>query len=168
MYGHYAAPAAALACALTITSLRRLRRYGGAVGRLLVRTAVAVFVLWSLMWWIGFFGWQQNSNSWQVRRSQIEHQVAQNPGKHLIIVRYRDHNVHEEWVYNGADLTEAKVIWARELDEATNRHLLDHYSDRKIWLVRPDDPDTSAVRLADRPELHIESVAYPTMHDTPP
>lgn len=60
-------------------------------------------------------------------------------GKHLMIVRYElRHDPGDEWVYNGADLDGPPVVWARELDPASNRKLLDYFADRKAWLVEPD------------------------------
>jgi hypothetical protein len=61
------------------------------------------------------------------------------PGKQLVIVRYSpDHNSLDEWVYNAADIDGAKVIWAREMNAANDFELIDHYKDRKVWLVQPD------------------------------
>jgi hypothetical protein len=74
-----------------------------------------------------------------IERAQIESRLEQMPGKQLVIVRYSlDHNSLDEWVYNTADIDSAKVIWAREMDSANDLELIDHYKDRKVWLVQPD------------------------------
>jgi len=67
------------------------------------------------------------------------------------------HNVHEEWVYNGANLEDAPVIWARDLGEKKDRALLEHYKGRKAWILNPDrdverKPDGS-LRFTPRPYL---------------
>jgi len=66
------------------------------------------------------------------------------PGNHLIMVRYEkdNHNIHDEWVYNGAEIDEAKVLWARELDAEQNAKLFAYFKERKIWLVTPDSDNT--------------------------
>jgi hypothetical protein len=65
-------------------------------------------------------------------------------GKHLIIVRYEPfHNYDDEWVFNGADIDAAKVVWARELDPQQNRKLFAYFKDRKIWLFTPDTDNTN-------------------------
>ena len=62
------------------------------------------------------------------------------PGKHLVMVRYYDnHNPHEEWVYNDADINGSKILWARELDAQQNAKLFAYFKDRQIWLVNPDE-----------------------------
>ena len=72
-------------------------------------------------------------------RAAIARKLSQTPGKHLIVVRYQeDHNVHDEWVYNGAEIDTAKVLWARELDAGQNAKLFAYFKDRQIWLVEPD------------------------------
>ena len=63
------------------------------------------------------------------------------------MVRYGEgHNIHEEWVFNGADLDGAKVLWARELDDKEqNAKLLAYYSGRTVWLVQPDEDPSEIV-----------------------
>jgi hypothetical protein len=62
------------------------------------------------------------------------------------MVRYdkdsNNHNIHDEWVYNGAEIDSAKVLWARELDAEQNAKLLAYFKDRTIWLVTPDTDNT--------------------------
>jgi hypothetical protein len=60
------------------------------------------------------------------------------------MVRYEkdNHNIHDEWVYNGAEIDNAKVLWARELDSQQNAYLFAYFKDRKIWLVTPDGDNT--------------------------
>jgi hypothetical protein len=75
-----------------------------------------------------------------VSRVAIEKKLEHTAGKHLILVRYSEdeHNIHDDWVYNGAEIDGAKVLWARELDAEQNLKLLDYFKDRKVWIVTPD------------------------------
>lgn len=76
------------------------------------------------------------------------------PGKHLVIVHYTadDHNIHDEWVYNGADIDNAKLIWARELTPEQNAKLLSYFKDRHVWWVDPDNDNTELVPYPPKPE----------------
>jgi hypothetical protein len=83
--------------------------------------------------------------------------LSRTPGKHLILVRYEeDHNIHDEWVYNGAEIDTAKVLWARELGAQQNANLFAYFKDRQIWLVAPDTDNTKVVPypLAAAPPVH--------------
>jgi hypothetical protein len=76
-------------------------------------------------------------------RTAIANKLKQTPGKHLIIVRYtEDHNIHDEWVFNGAEIDDAKVLWAREINPEQDAKLLTYFKDRKIWLATPDTDNT--------------------------
>jgi len=71
------------------------------------------------------------------------------PGQQLAIVRYKpDHEVLDEWVYNDPDIDASKVVWARELDPADNKRLIDYYRNRTVWLI---EPDTTPVAVSPYP-----------------
>src|SRR5216684_5677232 len=84
-------------------------------------------------------------------RVAIAENLQRTPGKHLIMVRYdkdsNNHNIHDEWVYNGAEIDNAKVLWARELDAEQNAKLLAYFKDRQIWLLEPDTDNTELIPL---------------------
>jgi hypothetical protein len=70
-------------------------------------------------------------------------------GRHLVLVRYSpQHNVHYEWVYNGADIDSSDIVWARDVSAEQNRLLQDYYRDRRVWLLEPDseDPILTSIR----------------------
>jgi len=144
---HYAAPLTCVVFALAVQAIRYMRTVriawrpaGVALARaivlLLVSDAginVARGICDPLLWPC------QGDPSRAAIATKLEH----TPGKHLIIVRYdEDHNIHDEWVYNGAEIDSAKVLWARELDREQNAKLFDYFKDRKVWLVTPDSDNT--------------------------
>ncbi len=58
---------------------------------------------------------------------------------HLVIVRYTTwHNALQEWVYDRADIDDAKTVWAREIPGVSMQPLLDYFRGRDVWLVEPD------------------------------
>jgi len=66
--------------------------------------------------------------------------------RHLVIVRYSARHVpDDEWVYNEADIDQARVVWAREMDAVKNRELLQYFADRRVWLLEVDAADPSFV-----------------------
>jgi len=61
------------------------------------------------------------------------------PGAQLVLVRYqRNHDPQLDWVYNGADIDHAKIVWARDMGADQNEELLRYYKDRRIWLLEAD------------------------------
>jgi hypothetical protein len=72
------------------------------------------------------------------RAREVE-RIRSLPGKHLVIVRHAaDRQSLFEWVWNNADIETDKVILARELDDASNQRLIEHYAGRKLWLLSID------------------------------
>jgi hypothetical protein len=134
---HYAAPVTGLLAYLVIQGWRRLRlvRPGWrAVGPGLV---VVVLLVWGFS--LRFALSSDHREGWFQDRARLVEELERIPGQHLVLVRYRpDHEAHCEWVYNGADLEGARVIWARELGEERDRCLREHYSGRAVWLLEAD------------------------------
>jgi hypothetical protein len=144
---HYAAPITCVLFLLIVQAVRHLRTMrwrsrpiGIALSRALMLCLVidtSVFVARGIcdpLFW---------TCEGDPSRAAIAKTLEHTPGKHLILVRYTDdHNIHDDWVYNGAEIDGAKVLWARELDKEQNAKLLDYFKDRKIWLVTPDTDNT--------------------------
>jgi hypothetical protein len=78
--------------------------------------------------------------SWAAQRAAVVREFNAKPGQHLIFVRYApNHNQFQEWVYNGYDLENGKVLWAREMaDPLKNRELVEHYPGCTVWLLEAD------------------------------
>ncbi len=56
-----------------------------------------------------------------------------------MLVRYgTNHDPLLDWVYNGADVDHAKIVWARDMGTEQNEELLRYYSDRSVWLLDAD------------------------------
>ena len=153
---HYVAPFVAAFYAIGLQAMRHLRLWrpeGRPVGRAMVRLTVLSCVAlaglrlvaeplhlnppewppsnWNFTW----FG----PLHYGAERAQIEARLERMPGGQLAIVRYSSsHYPLDEWVYNSADIDQSKVIWARDAGLAGNLALIDHYPDRKVWLVEPD------------------------------
>jgi hypothetical protein len=79
-------------------------------------------------------------------RASIETQLEGMIGKQLVLVRYSpDHYSMDEWVYNGADIDAAKVVWARDMNPVDNLEVIRFYGDRTVWLVQPDQPQSMLI-----------------------
>ena len=84
-------------------------------------------------------GWGFGPESHGTDRAAIQQALNDVPGKHLVLVRYKpDHDSMFEWVYNAPDIDNSKVIWAHDMDAASNAELIRYYHDRDVWLVQPD------------------------------
>ena len=149
-FAHYAAPFTCVIVALLVQSIRHLRTITVAnwpFGRWLSRAAILLLLIETISYSVRH---QCDPVAWTCKgdtsRAAIQNHLSHEPGKHLIIVRYEpDHNIHDEWVYNGADIDAAKVLWARELDEPQNVKLLAYFKDRTAWLVEPDSDNTELI-----------------------
>jgi hypothetical protein len=146
-FPHYGAPLTAAVYVLLLQCLRHLRQHRQ-VGLALVRLAPLVCLMlagirvyaapmglaihrWPSMWY--------GTEPLGLPRAAVVAQLETIPGKQLAIVRYGPHRApFDEWVYNRADIDGSKVVWARELDEATNPELVRYFHDRQVWLVEPD------------------------------
>jgi hypothetical protein len=153
-YVHYAAPATSLLLALTLQGLRHVRcwRLGRKrVGLFLVRSIPAIcLILVALRIVASSAPHEWNASrpaQWcctdvgNFERERLIAKLEEMGGLHLVMVRYKqNHNYHEEWVYNAADIDSAKVIFAREMDPVSDREIEEYFKDRQAWLAEPDVP----------------------------
>jgi hypothetical protein len=70
-------------------------------------------------------------------RSEIARELDGLPGQHLVFVPQE--RFEREWVYNGADLEAAHVVWARMLDPEKDALLRQHFAGRMAWSVSGDE-----------------------------
>ena len=140
---HYAAPLTCIFYGLLVQAIRHLRtmrvsslHFGVALSRVIVLLLVldtGTNLCYRVCDALAF------SCGRKLDRAMLVEKLRHMEGKHLIIVRYAEfHNYDDEWVFNGADIDAAKVVWARELDAQQNGKLFAYFKDRKIWLVTPD------------------------------
>ena len=140
---HYAAPATAVVLLVVVEGLRVLRRWqwrGKDAGALVVAIVFVGCAVFPARPAAGKEGGDGDA------RASIVHQLESTGGRHLVVVRYRlNHDPGDEWVYNGADIDSARVVWAREMDPRSNRALLRYFADRRAWMV---EPDVAPVRIS--------------------
>ena len=165
-YYHYAAPVCGLTLFAMLQGMRRLRGYqwrGRPVGLSLFRFTLALVCVSFLASAIGGAMHPTAIVIASTTRSRILERLRKVAGKHLVLVRYGpEHSFHEGEIYNAADIDRSPVVWARELDAASNNALLRYYSGRKTWLLEPDEEPYRFTRLnqaeISQPALRISAI----------
>jgi hypothetical protein len=139
---HYAAPIAGLMYVRFMQTLSRL--YGWRPANQPIGFAVAVFFVtlccYQFVDTLNFFvRYRPPVSQFTVRRADVMRQLERQPGKQLVLVRYVEkHNIHEEWVYNRADIDASSIVWAREMSPQQDAELLDYFHDRRVWVLEAD------------------------------
>jgi hypothetical protein len=148
---HYAAAVTSLILALVLQSMRHLRvwRWEGRPTGLFLSRALPVLMVATLGLALRaaisrspiHFVWDaERLTETRLHRSDVLAQLESEEGTQLAIVRYTSaHQVRDEWVYNGADIDGAKVIWARDMGATKNQELIDYFKNRRVWLVEADE-----------------------------
>jgi hypothetical protein len=135
---HYAAPVIALNYFFVVTAMRLWLRRDRRIGQFIFWLVPILAILGigkSLYETIK----ENNSTAWHIQRAQLLKQLKQEDGKHLIVVSYgAEHSVHDEWVYNGADIDGAKVIFARAIKNTQDCQLVEYFKSRRIWTLNID------------------------------
>jgi hypothetical protein len=150
-HSHYVAPGTCLVYALVLGAMRSLRSWrwrqkpvGLAITRTVPLIAGALLLLcavpslrprdlWPATWC------SPASSTLMLDRARMLAMLQQEPGRHLVIVKYSAaHSPYLEWVYNRADIDAAKVVWAHDMGREQNAELIRYFQGRQIWLVEPD------------------------------
>jgi len=142
-FPHYAAPTTSVLYLVIVQAIRHLRTIRPARRPLGATLSWAIVILLAVDIGISVEHRICDPLEWTCQgdpsRAIIARDLAKAPGKHLVVVSYDpDHNLHDEWVYNGAEIDSAKVIWARDIDPVQNAKLFNYFEDRHIWFVYPD------------------------------
>lgn len=152
---HYAAPATAALWIASLEGLRRLRILARRLGRVPAGPVVAVVVTVAIAFaarlaapTLGLSvaawppAWYSTVRFQDFTRAALDSELRARGGRHLVFVRYAPgHSPHLEWVFNGADLAGAPVLWARSMGGAADAALARHEAGRSVWLLEPDaDP----------------------------
>jgi hypothetical protein len=73
-------------------------------------------------------------------RAQLLARLIHSGGRHLVFVRYKPiHLFTDEWVYNGADIDGARVVWARDMRTVRKEELVRYFKDRHVGLLEADE-----------------------------
>ena len=154
-FAHYGAPLTCVILALLLLAMRRVRQWqwqGQPTGRFLSRAvplgcALLLIVRWSASslhlpvtpdWPPTWY----NAKAVETDRARMFGQLQALPKGQLVFVRFAPRSKSGfDWVYNRADIDNAKVVWAADMGAARNQELIDYFRGRQVWLAEPDrDP----------------------------
>ncbi len=152
-FPHYSAAVTVLIVLVIIQCLRQMRTSGPA-GLFLARALPAVCVASLLIAVCGRLIEPalplQLSGIERLWASEFAHDTArerfvpaleQERGRQLVFVRYEpfDGRKEFEWIYNRADIANAKIIWIRgSRDPKEDLQVINRFSGRKLWVAEPD------------------------------
>jgi hypothetical protein len=140
LHTHYVAPVAGAMTLLAVQGLRILRLWkpsGRPAGAVIAASILAVSGLYLLVPLTRALAGPAREAT---PRTKIVEQLERQGGQHLVLVRYPPgHSSHEDWVYNRADIDQAKIVWASDMDPESNRRLARYFSGRRFWrLLLPE------------------------------
>jgi hypothetical protein len=142
---HYFAPGTALLYLILVQGMRHLRFWKWKrkpVGSELVRIIPIICVAMIALRLLAIEVHAQIEPPWprgNWKREAVIRRLHNVPGRHLVIVRYSpEHNMHDEYVYNAADIDSAGVVWARDMGPQANQELINYFHDRHVWVLEPD------------------------------
>jgi hypothetical protein len=139
---HYAAPIVAFNYFLVAQAMRLWLWRNPKAGRVAL-WCIPLLGIASLVWALHRSLQEQTPNTWHLQRARITDELSKQSGQHLIIVSYGPrHSAEREWVYNAADIDQAKIVWARDMDLRQNCKLLAYFSDRRIWSLKINDDES--------------------------
>lgn len=138
---HYLAPLAGMFFLFAMQGLRYLRllRPAGKTSSVNLPAVIVAVCVGSFLLAIVTRRNEPQSRFVQQRRSVLQ-SLTRDASRHLVIVRYPEsHNIHEEWVYNAADIDGSPIVWARDMGQEENRELVKYFAGRKAWLLVPTE-----------------------------
>lgn len=158
---HYGAPMTGLVFLIVLQCMRHLylwRRHERVTGQLIVQAIPFMCLVWIVLLLSQKVA-VKPAHAWSFERARMLAELKNDEKSHLVIVRYppKYRWTKGEWVFNEADIDRAKVVWAREMDEAQNFKLFEYFKDRRVWLLEVGQ---------NRPPFKL--VPYPTQAEHEP
>jgi hypothetical protein len=161
MSPHYFAPVTALTYLILVQGLRHIRQWhwhGRPIGIAVVR-AVPMLCLAIVLLRISAVAadvsieppWPRGN----LQRASMLRKLEALPDPELVIVHYDpDHDPDIDWVYNAADIDHSKVVWARDMGKSKNQELLRYFTNRRAWMLYPDESPPRLEPLA--APIHVD------------
>jgi len=169
-FPHYAAPLCGLVILLIVSGMRHLRCWRwrshpiGALVLGLLLTSIAASDAATVASGL-LQPWHVSAT--YTPREQALKQLAEAGGKHLVFVRYSPHHdFHYGVVFNDADIDRAPVVWAHDMDAASNRALTKYFRDRTVWFFNPDESPPTLVPAGDQPYIRAVTPGAGRRDDT--
>lgn len=154
-YAHYFAPGVCLLYFLVLQCMRRIyfwRWQNKPTGRLIVWSIPLYYILLIVLtvvlrlspfFYVTANPWEPTrtlESHWSFKRAELLSKLTATEGQHLVIVNYLPgHSFHEGWVFNRADIDNAKVVWARNISVEKNCDLINYFQGRKVWFLEVGD-----------------------------
>ncbi len=149
---HYLAPFLACLLLLLFQSSSSLFKQSGWLrsGRYVLVAVCLLSALGYLFYWKRTVLYKLSVETYaQSQRLSIGRRLNQLPGRQLVFVRYSpDYSIHYEWVYNPADLQQAKVIFAHDLSTERDETLLAEYPGRQALRLTLSPTQATLASLA--------------------
>jgi len=149
MLPHYFAPATALLYLFLVQGARSLAQWsahGRLKGQSLVRAIPVLACAMILLRVVAIMAHIPIEPAWyrESQRAEWLKTLEARPGPQLVLIHYGPHaDGGRDWVYNGPDIENAKIVWANDMGDVENRELINYFRDRTVWLASIDDPDYS-------------------------
>ncbi|MEM9185775.1 MAG: hypothetical protein AAGB00_04690 [Planctomycetota bacterium] len=141
MFPHYLAPIAPLLLLAVVAGLRSFRTLERRLPSRRRWITPSLVMLQTLIFaFAAYDRAKAPREGWAYTRQALTAELVKMPGQDLVFVHYApNHNVHDEWVYNRADIDAAPVVWARELGGSADEALRDYFHDRRVWVLHADE-----------------------------
>jgi hypothetical protein len=139
---HYSAPVIALSYYFNVQAIRLWERRDRRLKFLIVPVMFSLVALLLIITSSRRIAAEDNPLSAQAQRASLLARLEQQPGNHVVLVQYGPkYRRDREWVYNRADIDQAKVVWARNMDSRENCKLVGYFKNHVIWSLTIERDD---------------------------
>jgi hypothetical protein len=140
---HYWAPVIALNYYFNVQSIRFWQRRDRRMKPLILPVMFCLAAMLLIITSSRRIAGEDNPLSAEAQRATLLALLERQPGKHLVLVQYGpEQSVDREWVYNEADIDQAKVVWAHNMDRLENCKIADYFKNHVIWSLIVEHDDT--------------------------